>query len=80
MYTKLYSKFYLVFKVILLLNPEKFKQAKCSLNTLEIHENKTPNKDEEGRDQKRNRKKLKNRKTVHNTYILELILYVKNKI
>ena len=59
MYTKLYSKFYLVFKVILLLNPEKFKQAKYSLNTLEIHENKTPNKDEEGRDQKRNRKKYK---------------------
>ena len=50
MCTKLYSKFYLVFKVILLLNPEKFKQAKYSLNTLEIHENKTPNKDEEGRD------------------------------
>ena len=78
MCTKLYSKFYLVFKVILLLNPEKFKQAKYSLNTLEIHENKTPNKDEEGRDQKR--KKKKNRKTVHNTYILELILYVKNEV
>lgn len=78
MCTKLYSKFYLVFKVILLLNPEKFKQAKYSLNTLEIHENKTPNKDEEGRDQKRNNKK--NRKTVHNTYILELILYVKNEV
>ena len=64
--------------MILLLNPEKFKQAKYSLNTLEIHENKTPNKDEEGRDQKRNKKK--NRKTVHNTYILELILYVKNEV
>ena len=64
--------------MILLLNPEKFKQAKYSLNTLEIHENKTPNKDEEGRDQKRNNKK--NRKTVHNTYILELILYVKNEV
>lgn len=56
MYTNLYSKI-LVFKVILILNPEKFKQAKYSLNTLEIHENKTPNKHEEGRDQKRNRKK-----------------------
>ena len=41
--------------MILILNPGKFKQAKYSLNTLEIHENKTPNKDEEGRETQANK-------------------------
>lgn len=36
MHAKLYSKIYLAFKMILLLNPEKLKQTKYSLNNLEI--------------------------------------------
>lgn len=57
MHAKLYSKIYLAFKMILLLNPEKLKQTKYSLNNLKIFK-KNPNKDEERKNQKKINEKI----------------------